>query len=531
MFGDRFKHFFSLDKESVERLSVDNVTEEELMQLLEDEVRKPIKSPKNTKQFYKLASLYSKFANRIYDRARSTYYDNKKELDDEFQDKIDYLVRLTVLLKEVFKDLDKIHISRYSYSWSDTYPYFKGFNYLLVLLLRYSHDDLKAYSDSLSKLYEPGHQLTMHQCVTNEILYALPKEQVDKIYGIDKVHNRRDIKYKISKPSKLPIYKSLNHIECSAYIQDRYEEFLQVNAYYVLIAPFYYNDDWDKCTAARIFTEIDDLFVGSGKVYMDEERHLKLVDKILSNPIACHNIVKCTPTQQIQQLAERMIRRYKDDASLHIAELVKAAEQLEDKSNYFALVSEFPNLKIETPKTEEDKDIAVLRKRLLQNNDQDGEITEAIARLTVLTEFINNATDEAFKKSLDVIKEFINLNSSLAYKYSLFKSSKFDLTYYPIEREDRAIEVMKIILDVIETLNSNKRITIVKREFGYYYKDKRYELPYELRNLQIENVFRFQQMRMFAVLNKDSFVLGKCLDASRHMKAIKSLTKLELMYL
>lgn len=263
MFGDRFKHFFSLDKEIVEHLSVDNVTEEELMQLLADEVRKPIKSQKNTKQFYKLASLYSKFANRIYD--------NKKELDDEFQDKIDYLVRLTVLLKEVFKDLDKIHISRYSYSWSDTYPYFKGFNCLLVLLLRYSHDDLKTYSDSLFKLYEPGHQLTMHQCVTNEILYALPKEQVDKIYGIDKVHNRRDIKYKISKPSKLPIYKSLNHIECSAYIQDRYEEFLQVNAYYVLIAPFYYNDDWDKCTAARIFTEIDDLFNGSGEVYMDEQ--------------------------------------------------------------------------------------------------------------------------------------------------------------------------------------------------------------------------------------------------------------------
>ncbi len=226
----------------------------------------------------------------------------------------------------------------------------------------------------------------------------------------------------------------------------------------------------------------------------------------------------------------------------------------------------------------EDGKVAALRKYLLEDNKPDGDVTEAIARLAVLTEFINSVSDEVFKQSLGVIREFISLNSSSKYEHSLFRSSKFDLTFYPIEREDRALEVMKIILDVVETLSSNRRIIIVKKEFscyykdkGYnfpyelqnfqytnkfkiildvvetlssnrriiivkkefscYYKDKGYNFPYELQNFQYTNKFKFQQMRMFKVLNSKGFVLGKCLDATRHMKIIRSLTKLELTYL
>ena len=179
----------------------------------------------------------------------------------------------------------------------------------------------------------------------------------------------------------------------------------------------------------------------------------------------------------------------------------------------------------------EDSKIETLRKYLLEDNKPDGDVTEAIARLAVLTEFINSATDEVFEQSLGVIREFISLNSSSKYEHSLFRSSKFDLTFYPIEREDRALEVMKIILDVVETLSSNRRIIIVKKEFSCYYKDKGYNFPYELQNFQYTNKFKFQQMRMFKVLNSKGFVLGKCLDATRHMKIIRSLTKLELTYL
>lgn len=179
----------------------------------------------------------------------------------------------------------------------------------------------------------------------------------------------------------------------------------------------------------------------------------------------------------------------------------------------------------------EDGKVAALRKYLLEDNKPDGDVTEAIARLAVLTEFINSVSDEVFKQSLGVIREFISLNSSSKYEHSLFRSSKFDLTFYPIEREDRALEVMKIILDVVETLSSNRRIIIVKKEFSCYYKDKGYNFPYELQNFQYTNKFKFQQMRMFKVLNSKGFVLGKCLDATRHMKIIRSLTKLELTYL
>lgn len=179
----------------------------------------------------------------------------------------------------------------------------------------------------------------------------------------------------------------------------------------------------------------------------------------------------------------------------------------------------------------EDSKIETLRKYLLEDNKPDGDVTEAIARLAVLTEFINSVSDEVFKQSLGVIREFISLNSSSKYEHSLFRSSKFDLTFYPIEREDRALEVMKIILDVVETLSSNRRIIIVKKEFSCYYKDKGYNFPYELQNFQYTNKFKFQQMRMFKALNSKSFVLEKCLDATRHMKIIRSLTKLELTYL
>ena len=438
-------------------------------------------------------------------------------------------MHFTILIRDVFKDTTDIKVNMCNYINSDVYYYMDGFKTMLGLLLQYNYDNLEIYVDTLTKLYEPEHFLTVHQCITSEILYLLSKSQVDEIYGIDKLSSRNPSRYKASDAPVPMIFNSLQGIECSKYVQEHYTEFLQIELYYVLCAPFSYMYDIDDCSNLMLRKE------SYTPNWMKQlrtirEAHMCLINKILEDNDVCKNIAKYMKGVYIKEWAKRFEIKYQKEGAKYLKKLAQEASKLKDKSKYVALIMVYPELRVEVDNTD-NQQIIELRKQLIVDNEPNEKKKEAEARFDIFIQFINQATDVLFEKATSIIEEFIFLNSISDGQYSLFKQSQYDVTNYYIEREDRAIAVMQVILDVIENFDSNSRTSFIKSEFGYYYTQKGYKLPYAVGYHKKNNKFKFQQMTMLKVLSDKYFVLGKCIDVERHKKILRYLTMLEMTYL
>ncbi len=492
-----------------DKLHLDNLIEAlENVQCGKEEV------PREYYEVRNVVDLYSDVSSRESGLITKAWREGKIQNQKEEQ-----LIRLALLVRDILRNSSNICYFKRSYTYA--------VDNILDMILICHGNELEKYRETLSNLYEPINNLTKYQHINSKILSILPKEQIYDIYGMKEASNTSCVsRYKISKPASEAIFDSLGSVECIEYIQDNYEAVMQYNSYYVLLAPLQSDRRYDD--QDEIYTQLYTSKEENIKLHHLYRQHLALIDESLKNAIVCKGIVKNTATSHIKNFLTKLKNMYKEDAGSHLGELANEAKQLEDQSNYVAIKAIFPEVEEAEPN---DDVVEGLREYLLYEDKEANEMVQAVGKLAALTEFINTASNEQFNKDVKIIKEFIYLNSSADYKYSIFKSSPYDLTSRKIECADRAIEVMKMILDVVETFISSRRMNIVKREFVVYYRDKGYYLGDEFNYFQKANVLLFQKMKMFEAISKDNFVLGKCVEVERHKMILKGLTKMELMYL